>query len=270
MIRKLFLDTFKGVIVAGTIACLMAFLVVGLVFYAANCDSKIERLEIENQYLKKENQRLLQEIQEIKLQNHIERLSSEFGVGLNIASTVFALSEEVVDYTRPRYREIQDANDMARIVLALIKVESGGNGLAVGDDGRALGLFQIWLSTARQYDAFMPASDLHDLGKSSKVFFVHFFNLLDRYGGDVALALCAYNQGSGRVDRILAKGRSPLNEYVAKIYDFGSGASTWASAPYVVPELRTLPLGTQAFYTSRHSYAGKAQTPRACREDHPK
>lgn len=82
------------------------------------------------------------------------------------------------------------------LVHALVRVESDYNPLAVSRKG-AMGLMQLMPATAKRLgvaDPFDPEQNLHggalELGR-----------LLDRYSGNVPLALAAYNAGEGAVAR---------------------------------------------------------------------
>jgi soluble lytic murein transglycosylase-like protein len=46
-----------------------------------------------------------------------------------------------------------------------------------------------------------------------RVGFRFFRDLLERFDGDLRMALLAYNRGPGRVSGLLARGRSPANGY---------------------------------------------------------
>jgi soluble lytic murein transglycosylase-like protein len=82
------------------------------------------------------------------------------------------------------------------LIRAIIMVESGYNPHAVSDRG-AKGLMQLMPTTARWLgirDAFNPALNI-DGGVR------YFKSLLDRFDGNIELALAAYNAGSRYVDK---------------------------------------------------------------------
>ena len=113
--------------------------------------------------------------------------------------------------------EIKTAAHASRLsealLAALVMVESAGNAKAVSHAG-AQGLGQLMPGTARHLgvrDAFHPTQNLR--GAAS-----YLSDLLDMFGGDLVLALAAYNAGEGAVMRY--KGVPPYTEtraYVPKV-----------------------------------------------------
>ena len=99
------------------------------------------------------------------------------------------------------------------LIKAVIRAESAFDPFAVSKKG-ALGLMQLMPDTARMYgvrNAFEPAENV-DAGIR------HLRLLLDRYAGNVVLAVAAYNAGAGRVDG--ARGVPAITEtrdYVARV-----------------------------------------------------
>jgi Transglycosylase SLT domain len=100
-------------------------------------------------------------------------------------------------------------------VASVVKAESGFNPAAVSSKG-ASGLMQLMPQTAAQLgvgDIFDPAANVEGGTKYLR-------QLLDRYEGDAAKALAAYNAGPQRVDQY--GGVPPYREtvdYVARIID---------------------------------------------------
>jgi hypothetical protein len=99
------------------------------------------------------------------------------------------------------------------LVAAIVEAESSFNAGAVSPVG-AVGLMQVMPATAATYgagDPWNPAVNI-DLGAR------YLSRLLNRFGGDLELALAAYNAGPGAVERY--DGMPPYREtraYVGKV-----------------------------------------------------
>ena len=101
----------------------------------------------------------------------------------------------------------------ARLVQAVVEAESAYSPCAVSPVG-AMGLMQLMPATADS----LQVSDPYDPNQNITAGTQYLKQMLERYGGDIAKALAAYNAGPARVD---AAGGVPAipetQEYVRKI-----------------------------------------------------
>jgi hypothetical protein len=133
------------------------------------------------------------------------------------------------------------------LVRSVISAESEFDQWAVSSKG-AQGLMQLMPATARRFGVADPFDARQNIFGGTKYLRV----LMDQFGGDVALALAAYNAGEGAVLRY--GGIPPYREtrgYVQKVQALlGAGFSTPARSPdaaaFYVPSnaLRPVPSGT--------------------------
>ncbi|HEX2253278.1 MAG TPA: lytic transglycosylase domain-containing protein [Thermoanaerobaculia bacterium] len=114
-------------------------------------------------------------------------------------------------YAAARRHEVNPA-----LVAALVRAESAYDVGAVSHKG-ARGLMQLMPATARRFG--VAAHEIFDPEKNLDAGTRYLRWLLERFDGDIALALAAYNAGEGTVDRY--RGIPPYREtrtYVRRIF----------------------------------------------------
>lgn len=120
------------------------------------------------------------------------------------------------DISRGLATQIHDvavANDIEpELAFGLVKTESAFDNRAVSHVG-ARGLTQVMPRTARWLRPGTTTEDLYDRNINLNLGFGYLRDLIDKYQGDVRLALLAYNRGPGTVDRVLDAGENPDNGY---------------------------------------------------------
>jgi len=137
------------------------------------------------------------------------------------------IREDTIEGARIRYgisrdlaEEIYDAairNDIdPDVAFGLVNTESTFDERAVSHVG-ARGLTQVMPRTARWLRPGTTAEDLFDRRLNLDLGFRYLRRLIDKYDGNIRLALLAYNRGPGTVDRILARGGDPDNGYADRV-----------------------------------------------------
>lgn len=96
--------------------------------------------------------------------------------------------------------------------FGLVRTESEFKDHATSRVG-ALGLTQLMPATARWLRPGVEEGDLRDSETNLSIGFKYLNDLIEKYEGDIRLALLAYNRGPGTVDRVVARGEDPDNGY---------------------------------------------------------
>lgn len=135
-------------------------------------------------------------------------------IGVSLLPSGDALPRPVPTSYDALIREIAEHYNVEyALVKAVIKAESDFDRLAVSPKG-ALGLMQLMPSTAARHqvrNVFLPRDNIEGGCR-------HLRMLLDRYGGNLTLAVAAYNAGTTRVEE--AGGVPPIpetREYLARV-----------------------------------------------------
>jgi soluble lytic murein transglycosylase-like protein len=114
------------------------------------------------------------------------------------------------------YKAASDEDISPDIAFGLVRAESSFRARVVSPAG-AVGLTQVLPSTGRWIAPGTTRRDLMDPETNLRVGFRYLRYLYEKYDGDEALALTAYNRGPGTVDRHLRQGRNPDNGYVEMV-----------------------------------------------------
>jgi hypothetical protein len=109
-----------------------------------------------------------------------------------------------------------EENIEPKIAYGLVKTESTFRDRAVSPVG-ARGLTQVMPRTAAWLVPGTTASDLFDRETNLRLGFRYLDQMIEKYRGNLKLALLAYNRGPGTVDRVLKQGGDPDNGYAAKV-----------------------------------------------------
>jgi soluble lytic murein transglycosylase-like protein len=102
------------------------------------------------------------------------------------------------------------------VAFGLVRTESDFLSRATSPVG-AIGLTQLMPATARWFDRGITVARLRDPDTNLEIGFRYLRELIDRYDGDLQLALTAYNRGTGTVDRVLERGGDPDNGYAGAV-----------------------------------------------------
>jgi soluble lytic murein transglycosylase-like protein len=139
---------------------------------------------------------------EIARLKRIHENSSTFGIPADLAERIedIALAEGIEP----------------RVAFGLVRAESEFNRRAVSPVG-AVGLTQLMPSTARYFKRGVSREALFDRDTNLRIGFRYLRTLIDKYNGNLELALLAYNRGPDRVDDLLRAGVNPNNGYVEMV-----------------------------------------------------
>jgi soluble lytic murein transglycosylase-like protein len=120
------------------------------------------------------------------------------------------------DLARRIYDAAITAGIEPELAFRLVRVESVFNPRAVSPAG-ALGLTQLMLGTAREYEPGVTRAQLLDPDVNLRIGLKYLRGLIRDYKGDLKLALLVYNRGPVAVQKSLSMGRNPANGYESLI-----------------------------------------------------
>ncbi|HSJ15690.1 MAG TPA: lytic transglycosylase domain-containing protein [Longimicrobiales bacterium] len=133
---------------------------------------------------------------------HIQGAVQQFGISEELAADIYDIAEQ--------------ENIDPDVAYGLVRTESTFNERAVSHVG-ARGLTQVMPRTARGIIPGMSTDQLFDRKTNLRLGFRYLDQLLQKYRGNMDLALTAYNRGPGTVDKVLKRGGNPDNGYAGKV-----------------------------------------------------
>jgi soluble lytic murein transglycosylase-like protein len=122
-------------------------------------------------------------------------------------------------YQRIIYSKADKYRIEPSLVSAVIKVESNWDAKAISHKG-AMGLMQLMPSTAKEMNIKNPFDPEENIEGGTR----YLRYLLDKFDGDINLALAAYNAGPGKIEKF--RGIPPFKEtkqYVKRILSIYNG-----------------------------------------------
>jgi soluble lytic murein transglycosylase-like protein len=102
------------------------------------------------------------------------------------------------------------------VAFGLVRTESEFRSYATSRVG-AIGLTQLMPATAGWFQRGITVAQLRDEDTNLEIGVRYLAELLDRYDGDLHLALTAYNRGTGTVDGVVKRGGDPDNGYAGLV-----------------------------------------------------
>jgi len=165
----------------------------------ARRDAALAAVRTEAQRLRGENALLQVKLQRLQA---VRDYSAHYGIPADQSENIYDIA-------------LSEGLDPA-LAFRLVDVESSFRRRAVSEAG-AVGLTQIKPSTARWLDPSVTPERLFDTRANLRLGFRYLGLLLERYHGDMRLALLGYNRGPNRVGQLLARGRDPSNGYARDV-----------------------------------------------------
>jgi hypothetical protein len=151
-----------------------------------------------------------------------DQLAAKIGETAHSTKEASFINEAIDKYNideslaRDIYTIAQEEGIEPKVAFGLVKTESSFKNRAVSHVG-ARGLTQVMPRTARWMVPGTKAEDLYDQKTNLRLGFRYLNQMIDKYKGNVRLALLAYNRGPGTEDKILRRGGDPNNGYADKV-----------------------------------------------------
>ena len=146
--------------------------------------------------------RIAETREETERRKQVDEAVAKYDISRDLAEDIFDIARE---------QEIEP-----KLAYGLVRTESTFDERAVSHVG-ARGLTQVMPRTAAWLVPGTKTEDLYDRQTNLRLGFRYLDQMIDKYRGDVRLALLAYNRGPGTVDKVLKRGGNPDNGYADKV-----------------------------------------------------
>jgi hypothetical protein len=164
----------------------------------ADADSATSTLDTEEQLV----DRIANSREDAERTRQVGDAVAKYGISQDLAEDIYDIARE--------------ENIEPRLAYGLVKTESTFDERAISHVG-ARGLTQVMPRTASWLVPGTKTDDLYNRETNLRLGFRYLDQMIDKYKGDVRLALLAYNRGPGTVDRVLKRGGNPDNGYADKV-----------------------------------------------------
>lgn len=154
------------------------------------------------------------ELEHLKM---ITSMAIEFNLSPLIVDQIYQESINIDRSNWLTWRFVKTPEYFTYLMCSIIQVESKGEADAIGDSGKALGLTQMWMSTARMHKEKATRAELLNPYTHIPIAIKHFVYLLEESNGNIGVAIIKWNRGNARVERLLNAGLDPENGYVDKV-----------------------------------------------------
>ena len=154
---------------------------------------------------------------ELEYMRMIYSMAVEFNLSPLIVAQIYQEANKIDMQDWITWRFVNSPQYFTYLMCSIISVESRGVSTAVGDDGKAFGLTQMWMSTAKMYDKDVTQNKLLNPHSHIPLAVKHFVYLLEESNGNIGIAIIKWNRGEARVERMLNAGLNPENGYVGRV-----------------------------------------------------
>jgi len=154
------------------------------------------------------------------------------------SQAVRRFSEDPGDFHQIVHEKASNYNIDPSLIKAVIKTESNWNSRAISKKG-AMGLMQLMPSTANDMNVHNPFDPEENIEGGTR----YLKYLIERFNGDVTLALAAYNAGPKTVEKFgYVPPITETKQYVSRVLSLCNGKTTYASGDTVKSEKKSEPI----------------------------